>query len=156
HHAGGGGHHVAADLGAFLEGPAGAFTIVSDALGVHVGATHIAGHRIRDLLLDDLLLHAADRVRHALDLGLFHHPADGVGHLLDDGVGHLLANGVGDLLVDTLLHVGGAGDLLAHVAFLAHPAAADLVRLLAADLDPARLAAGLAGAGVEAAIVTDL
>src|SRR5262249_27855999 len=103
HHAGGGGHHVAADLGAFLEGPAGAFTIVSDALGVHVGATHIAGHRIRDLLLDDLLLHAADRVRHALDLGLFHHPADGVGHLLDDGVGHLLANGVGDLLVDTLL-----------------------------------------------------
>src|SRR5262249_40450670 len=75
---------------------------------------------------------------------------------LDDGVGHLLADRVGDLAGDAFLHVGRAGDLLAHDAGLPHVAGAALRRALADHLAlDVGLAALDAGAGVAAAAARD-
>src|SRR5262249_23761109 len=125
-HAASRGADLAADLGAFLEGPAWAFAVVAAALLIDVGAADRPRRRVRDLLLDGFGHRTADGVGHLLlDGGAFLEAAAGgvalmgdallvyvgaadltghrVGHLLHDGVGHLLADGVGHLLANLVL-----------------------------------------------------
>src|SRR5208282_2608072 len=144
------------EVGAFLEMAARSFTLVTNAIAVHIGAAHAAGHRVRDLLLADFRLHVTDRVRDLLDAGLLDHAANRVRDLLDRRARDLLADRVRNLRVDALLHVGRAGNLLAHVVLFPDLAAADLVGLAALDLDPVLRAAALAGARIEAAVAAGL
>src|SRR5262249_25175488 len=97
----------------------------------------VAGHGVRDFLVDRLRHHTGDRVRHLLVLGVRDLPAHRVRHLL----------------VDALLDHGRARDGLADRVGLPDFAAADLVGALLDAADPAaRLLVRLAGARVEAAL----
>ena len=144
---------IGADLGAFLERPAGAFRVVGDALLIHVRTGQAADRRVRDLLLDDLGLRAANRIGHLLDLGLFHRATHGVGDPFGLGDRDFLADHNGDLLDDAFFHVLDAGDLLADSPFFPDFPRADLRRdLLAAALPVAALVMRPAGARIEAAL----